>query len=102
LAEHTPPLQKLPLLHCASEVQAAGHEVDEPLHTYAPHVGEPGVPATTGLHVPTLPATLHASHAPPQAELQHTPSTHWPLPHWLAPVQEAPLVCLGTHTPPLQ
>ena len=60
------------------------------------------LPAATGLHVPTLPATLHASQEPEQALLQHTPSTHWPLPHWLADEQVAPFCCLGTHAPALQ
>jgi hypothetical protein len=52
--------------------------------------------------MPTLPARLHASHAPPQAALQHTPSTHWPLPHWLLVEHATPFVCLGTHAPALQ
>jgi hypothetical protein len=72
------------------------------LQTYGAHEGLPGLPETTGLHVPTLPATLHASHAPPHAVLQHTPSTQLPLPHWLAEVQVTPLACLGTHAPALQ
>ena len=57
-------------------------------------------------HVPfTAPpaATEHASQGPAlQAVLQHTPSTHWPLPHWLLVEHATPLVCLGTHAPPLQ
>ncbi len=60
------------------------------------------LPAATGLHVPTLPATLHASQAPPQAVLQHTPSTQLPLPHWLAAEQVAPFVFLGTQAPASQ
>jgi hypothetical protein len=72
-------------------VQAEGHEADEPLHTYGAHEGVPTLPADTGLHVPTLPARLQASHEPPQAVLQHTPSTQLPLPHSLAAVQVAPL-----------
>jgi len=58
-----------------------------------------GAPVT-GLHVPTLPATLQASHCPPQATLQHTPSTHWPVPHWFAALQAAPGPPFGTHAPP--
>jgi hypothetical protein len=58
-----------------------------------------GAPAT-GLHVPTLPATLQASHCPPQATLQHTPSTHCPVPHWFAALQAAPGPTLGRHVPP--
>jgi hypothetical protein len=49
-----------------------------------------------------LPGTLQASHAPPQAVLQQTPSTQLPLPHSLAAVQLVPLVSLATQTPPLQ
>jgi hypothetical protein len=60
------------------------------------------LPAATGPHVPTLPATLQASQAPVHAELQHTPSTHWPLPHWLFAVQVVLVVCFGTHAPALQ
>jgi hypothetical protein len=45
---------------------------------------------------------LHASHAPPQAVLQQTPSTQLPLPHWLAAEQVVPFVFLGTQVPPLQ
>ncbi len=67
-----------------------------------PHEGEPPLPAATGLHVPTLPATLQALHEPPHAELQHTPSTHWPVPHWFAPEQVAPFAFLGTHAPASQ
>jgi hypothetical protein len=45
---------------------------------------------------------LQASQEPPQAVLQHTPSTQLPLPHWLAPVQVTPLVFFETHAPALQ
>ena len=36
---------------------------------------------TTLAQLPTWPGTSHAWHCPPQAALQQTPSTHWPLPH---------------------
>jgi hypothetical protein len=36
---------------------------------------EAGGAPSTGEHVPTLPGTVHASHCPPQFELQQTPST---------------------------
>jgi hypothetical protein len=45
---------------------------------------------------------LQASHAPPQAVLQHTPSTQLPEVHWLAAVQTAPLDSLVVHVPALQ
>jgi hypothetical protein len=53
----------------------AGQAALTPLHLVGPHDGFPGEPAGLGLHVPTKPATLHASHEPPHAALQHTPST---------------------------
>jgi hypothetical protein len=84
-----------------SAVQLVGHEADEPLQTYAPHEGLPGLPVATGVHVPTLPVRLQASQAPLQAVLQQTPSTQLPLAHWLAEVQE-PEPSLGTQVPPLQ
>jgi hypothetical protein len=52
--------------------------------------------------VPTLPGKLQESQAPPQAVLQHTPSTQLPLPHWLLAEQALLLVCFGTHAPALQ
>ena len=111
-AEHAPPLgfwlvqtplkQVLPLAHWLSLVQAAGQDAEEPLHRNGAQVGLPALPAATGLHVPTLPVTLQALQEPPQAVLQHTPSTHCPLPHWLEAEQVAPFCCLGTHAPALQ
>jgi hypothetical protein len=62
----------------------------------------PVPPEATGLHVPTLPGRLQESQAPPQAVLQHTPSTQLPLPHWLLAEQALLLVCFGTHAPALQ
>jgi hypothetical protein len=40
--------------------------------------------------------------SPPQALLQHLPSTQKLLVHWLAPVQEAPLAFLPSQRPPVQ
>ncbi len=59
-------------------------------------------PEATRLHVPTLPAWLQESQAPPHAVLQQTPSTQLPLPHWLAAEQVAPFVFLGTQAPASQ
>jgi hypothetical protein len=99
---HLPLKQVLPLAHCESAVQAVGHEAEAPLHKKGAQVGLPGEPAETGLHVPTLPVRLQASHEPPHAVLQQTPSTQLPLPHWLAAEQAVPLVFWGTQVPPLQ
>ena len=57
-----------------------------------------GAPAT-GVQVPSLPAASQASHWPPQAWLQHTPSVQKPLPHWSEAVQVAPGAFFGVQTP---
>jgi len=44
-------------------------------------------------------ATSHASHWPPQAVLQHTPSLQWPLLHWFAPLHASPLSYLTVQMP---
>jgi hypothetical protein len=47
-------------------------------------------PAWTGLHVPSLPVTLHASHCPAQSPLQQNPSVHFPDTHSPASVHDCP------------
>src|SRR3569623_3771578 len=47
-------------------------------HTVTHAVRLPCVAPVTGVHVPTLPATSHASHCSAQAASQHTPSTQIP------------------------
>ena len=49
------------------------------------------VPAATGAHVPSEPATLQAWQAAQLADPQHTPSTHAPLMHWVPIAQARPL-----------
>jgi hypothetical protein len=65
------------------------------------HCGRPacGAPATA-VQVPTAPATSQASHCPPQAASQHTPSTQWPLAHWFAAEQVAAAGSFAVQTPP--
>jgi hypothetical protein len=63
------------------------------------HAGRPTGAPTTGVQAPARPARLHASHWPPQAPSQQTPSTQKPVAHWLAAVQAAPGAALGTHAP---
>jgi hypothetical protein len=46
-----------------------------------------------------LAALLHAWHVPPQATLQHTPSTQKPLAHWPPPAQLRPIPCGATQWP---
>lgn len=55
------------------------------------HADRPGWGAPrTGLHVPALPATSHASQIPPHAELQQTLSAQNPVPHSAALAQGVP------------
>jgi hypothetical protein len=58
------------------------------------------VPAATGLQVPALPVTLHASQTPQLAVPQHTPSTQWPPSH-SGPVAQAWPRRLSPHDPAL-
>lgn len=70
-----------------------------------PLTGRHSVDAASGVQVPTLPARLHASHAPAQGLSQHTPSTHRPDWHWGPVVQAAPLAEAGgapPHEPAVQ
>ena len=60
-----------------------------------------GVP-TTGVQVPTLPATSHASHSPLQALPQQTPSTQKPLAHAPPEPQACPAVSVPWQVPPVQ
>jgi len=57
-----------------------------------------GAPAT-GVQVPALPLSAHASHWPVHAVSQQTPSTQCCDPHWFAPPQAWPGVSSGTQTP---
>jgi hypothetical protein len=52
--------------------------------------------------VPTLPVTSHDSHWPPQALLQHTPSTQESDEHSVAEPHASPLGLRGVHTPAAQ
>lgn len=56
----------------------------------------------TALHVPALPATLHASHCPVHAESQHTPSTQFAEVHALADEHTEPFATFAVQLPPLQ
>jgi hypothetical protein len=71
----------------------------EPSHAFAAHTSPPPSahgarvprdPPLTGLHVPSLVATSHASHWPVHAESQQRPSTHRFDPHCAAPVHASP------------
>jgi hypothetical protein len=87
---------------------AALHTVDGPAYTqpsrllpshedphvvpYAAHAGrEPTGAPDAALHVPTLPAMLHASHCPVQVVSQHTPSTQFHDAHSAPALQAVPL-----------
>jgi hypothetical protein len=51
---------------------------------------------TTGLHVPSLPATSQAWHWSVHAESQHSPSTQWPSEHWSSALHVAACAFFGT------
>lgn len=55
------------------------------------------VPDATDVHVPRLPATLHATHAPVHAVLQQTPSTQPPLAHCDDDVHASPSARSSLH-----
>jgi hypothetical protein len=57
-----------------------------------------GLPAT-GVHVPALPSTSHASHWPVHALLQQTPSTQKPLTHAPSAPHSSPGVSVPSHCP---
>jgi hypothetical protein len=54
------------------------------------------------VHVPRLPATLHAWQVPVHAPLQQYPSTHRPLVHSTAAEQVPPLAFFAAQVPALQ
>jgi hypothetical protein len=100
-ATHAPKEQMLPSLQSESrrhgEVQA-----DWPLQTPAPHSDWGSIPGAYGVQPPTSPGTLHASHVPPQARLQHTPSTQYPEAHSEPWAQASPLPLGPAQVPPEQ
>jgi len=57
-----------------------------------------GAPVT-GVHEPSTPETLHASHCPLHAPSQHTPSTQCPLVHMFATLQPEPGPSFGRQMP---
>jgi len=69
--------------------QVGPHLVPAPVPEHAGRV--PWGAPTTAVHLPTLPPTSHAWHAPPQAVSQQTPSTQLPDPHSEPAVHAVPL-----------
>jgi hypothetical protein len=67
-------------------------QTDAPPPAHGGRVPTGCVCAGTGEHVPTEPVTLHDWHCAVHAELQHTPSTQYPLPHSPFVEQLAPFV----------
>jgi hypothetical protein len=63
---------------------------------------EPTGAPTTGMQLPSLPATLHASHWPVHGSVQHTPSTQIPDAHSALVLQAVPAPFLSLQTPPEQ
>jgi len=74
------------------------HVVPSPVHALRDPVGLPA----TAVHVPIDPVTLHASHWPPHAVSQQTPSTQFADVHCDALVHAVPPPFFGSHEPALQ
>ncbi len=88
-----------------SDEQVVGQLALEPLHRYGEQLGLPAEPPVTFAQVPSVDApaaTLHASHAPLQVVLQHTPSTQLPDAHSPAELQLVPLLFFVVQLVPLQ
>ena len=92
--------QYVPEGQLASLVQPPGHVDSVPSHS-APvaHAGTPAVPLFAAPHVPSsvplcFSAPVHASHAPPHAVSQHTPSVQLPVAHTAQPATLQSLVVL--------
>jgi hypothetical protein len=90
VAQQTP-LTQSPVAHWVDVVQPkplarlqppAPSHADEPVHGVV--ATGSGLPAGTGLHIPTRPATVQAMQVPVQAPSQQTPSAQWPLGHALS------------------
>ena len=102
-------LQYCPIEQLPSLTQPLGQVADAPSHNAAPEqIGEPVVPDFAGPQVPLrfvdcLSDAEHASHAPPQAVSQHTPSTQLPVKHSLPPaLHDAPCAFFAAHAVPEQ
>jgi hypothetical protein len=83
--------------HCVALLPS--HVPPHALPSEAQACRDPWGPPATLVQVPTWPATSQAWHCPPQAALQQTPSTHWPLAHWVAPAHALPFARSGPQIP---
>ncbi len=82
----------------ATPLQAPPHALPSLAHAVRAPCGAP----VTAEQLPTEPGTSHAWHWPPQAALQHTPSTQLPLAHWFVAEQTCPFPFLATQAPAAQ
>lgn len=102
--KHAPVVpQNIPAGHIASDEQLVGHAAPIPSQrTSLAQLGPPGVPEGSTVHAPSAVAPLafeQTSQAPPQALVQHTPSTHvYPAAQSEARLQLAPAAPLRRKT----
>jgi hypothetical protein len=96
---HSPAEQTCLSAQSAALRQRVGHLPDNPEHLNGEQVGVPASPASTGVQVPSKPEALHTSHAPLQAELQHTPFTQKRVGQSVAVVQAVPSSFSGSQAP---
>ena len=76
-----------------------------PSHVDPGHSTSGSCPLRIAAQVPSTPpvlAALQASHKPPHAASQQTPSTQLPLVHSMGPPQVAPFICAGMQFVPSQ
>ena len=107
-AEHAAPwpafAMQVPFEHQSPEIQAesllheVGHALSVPSQRYWPHP-VPALPALTGEHVPTSPATVHESQPSVHVVLQQTPLTQTEELHCRDSVHGLPFIWAGSHWP---
>ena len=88
--------QNAPEGQLASPVQGWGQSSSEPLQVSGEQVGLPCEPEATGRQLPAVPTPSQRSHAPAQAEVQHTPSAQAEVTHSSAEAHVSPFALSGT------
>jgi hypothetical protein len=102
LLQHTPSMQKLlkqALLALHAMPFSSSQSLDALHDCVGPVQAPSSCPLGTAVHVPRLPATLHASHKIVHVLLQQTPSTHRVLTHSLPAAHVIPLDFLQLPAP---
>jgi hypothetical protein len=75
------------------------HSGEVPVQAYGAQLGSPGVPITFSEQSPRLPTLLQPLHAPPHAEVQHTPSVQNAVMHSSSTVHGVPFASFFRQLP---